>query len=325
VTSEPLPPIYVHDYLLRTGAALNAVSARRTFAGALIRVGEGYGCIHPWPEFGDAPVEQQLQWLAEGVTTPITAMALHCAEVDGAAREAGMSLFEHLPEVRSHYSWSFSHDTEPQLRRVIEEGWPAIKAKGYAAYGESIRFLEACSKVLEPHGTRLRVDFNGVLDHTAFAKFIEFMPLRVYRQLDFVEDPFPYEADAWEAMRQKWGVRLALDKGWRDGTHGFDAVVIKPARRDWRLVAAQHPTASLVMTSAMDHALGQMFAAYQAGLAAASGHALDYAGLCTEHLFERDAFFERVHSHGGLLQADRSGGGLGFGDLLTSLPWRRLC
>lgn len=78
------------------------------------------------------------------------------------------------------------------------------------------------------------------------------------------------------------------------------------------------------MTSAMDHALGQMFAAYEAATAMASGQALDYCGLCTEHLFEKDEFFERVSSFGGVLEADRSGGGLGFGDVLENLPWRRL-
>jgi O-succinylbenzoate synthase len=300
------PSIYVHDYLLKSGTALNAVSQRRVFAGALLCVDGGYGCVHPWPEFGDAPVEEQLRLLAEGITTPVTEMALRCAEIDGAARRAGVSLFEGLSIPRSHYSWSFAAETEPQN------------------YGETIRFLEGCAKRFEAQGVRLRVDFNGVLDRMTFEKFVEFMPLRIYRALDFVEDPFPYEAEAWEAIRRRWGVALALDKGWKTGTHGFDAVVVKPARRDWRVVAEKHPEKRLVMTSAMDHALGQIFAAYEAASAAAAGYTLDYCGLCTEHLFAKDAFFERVNSHGGYLEADRSGGGLGFGEVLEGLPWRRL-
>jgi len=321
---EMTPPIYVYEYLLRSGVALNAVSMRRVFSGALICVDGGYGCVHPWPEFGDAPVEEQLRLLSEGVTTPVTAMALRCAELDGAARRVGVSLFEGLEIPRSHYSWSFATDTEAQMERVLAEGWPAIKAKGFANYGETTRFLEGCAKRFETQGVRLRVDFNGVLDRLAFGKFIEFMPLRVYRALDFVEDPFPYDATAWEAVRQRWGVKLALDKGWRDGTQGFDTVVVKPARRDWRLVAETHPQHPLVLTSAMDHALGQMFAAYEAAVARSEGQALDFCGLCTEHLFEKDEFFERVTSHRGHLSADRSGGGLGFGEVLEALPWRRL-
>lgn len=317
--------LYIHEYLLRSEVSLNAASHRRVFPGALLRVGSGYGCVHPWPEFGDAPIEEQLRLLAEGVTTPLTAMALHCAEIDGAAREAGVSLFQGLEIPRSHYSWSFAQNTNDQIQRVVQEGWLAIKAKGFANYGETTRFMENCLRFSEDSGLRFRVDFNGCLDATAFEKFVEFMPVRVYRQLDFVEDPFPYEAQAWERCRQRWGVKLALDKGWRDGTEGFDAVVVKPARRDWRTVAETHPTQPLVLTSAMDHALGQMFAAYQAAVARQQiGDRIGLCGLSTQHLFAEDAFFERVQARGGFLSADQSGGGLGFGEVLEKLPWRRL-
>jgi len=319
-------PIYVYDYLLRSGVALNSASHRRVFPGALIRVGSGFGCIHPWTEFGDAPVEEQLRLLAEGITTPVTAMALRCAEIDGEAREAGVSLFEGMEIPRSHYSWSFAQATEPQIQRVVSEGWAALKAKGYANYGETRRFLEQCARVGEKSGLKLRVDFNGCLDAHGFSQFIEFMPLRTYQRLDLIEDPFPYDAQAWQHAQQRWGVKLALDKGWREGTAGFSAVVVKPARRDWRLVAERHPQQPLMLTSAMDHALGQMFAAYEAAIARSElGERVGLCGLCTQHLFEEDGFFERVQSPGGWLAADHSGGGLGFGEVLERLPWRRLC
>lgn len=315
-------PIDVHAYLLKSGVALNAASRRREFAGALIRYQDGYGCVHPWPEFGDAAIEEQLSLLRDGVVTPVTQMALRCAEIDGAARRAGLSLFEGLVVPRSHYSWSFSYAFEPQMQRVLSEGWPAIKAKGMANHLETRQFLTACAARSDALG--LRVDFNGVLNQAAFESFFKSLPAEVVRALDFVEDPFAYDALAWKAVRGRLGVRLALDKGWKDGSVGFDVVVVKPARRDWRLVANRHSGMKLVMTSAMDHALGQAFAAYESAVAAASGQLLDYGGLCTEHLFERDAFFERVRTCGGFYDSDRSGGGLGFGDVLESLSWRRL-
>jgi O-succinylbenzoate synthase len=318
-------PIYIHEYLLRSGVALNSASHRRNFPGALLRVGAGYGCVHPWPEFGDAPIEEQLNLLAEGTTTPVTEMALHCAQIDGAAREAGVSLFDGLEIPRSHYSWSFGQDTAPQIQRILEEGWPAIKAKGFANYGETLRFLDTTARAGESVNLRLRVDFNGCLEPPAFGKFLEFMPLRVYRQLDFVEDPFIYDAAMWEQCRTKWGVKLALDKAWKWGTTGFDAVVVKPARRDWRTVAARHPGQPLVLTSAMDHAVGQMFAAYEAAQARRElGDKIGLCGLLTQHLFTPDSFFERVQVRGGYLTPDLSGGGLGFGDVLEKLPWRKL-
>ena len=315
-------PIDVHSYLLKSGGALNTVSSRHLFAGALIRHQGGYGCVHPWPEFGDVPIEEQLHLLRNGVTTPVTQMALHCAAIDGAARDAGLSLFEGLPVPQSHYSWSFSHDWDHQMQRVLSEGWPAIKAKGSANHAETRQFLEACLE--RSSRVRLRVDFNGILDRPAFESFIESLPDAVLQALDFVEDPFPYEAASWAAVHRRYGVNLALDKGWKDGAGGYDVVVVKPARRDWRSVSNRHPGMKLVMTSAMDHALGQAFAAYETAVAAASGQLLDYGGLCTEHLFEPDPFFERVRTRGGFYLADRSGGGLGFGDLLESLTWSRL-
>ena len=151
------------------------------------------------------------------------------------------------------------------------------------------------------------------------------MPLRLYRAIDFVEDPCPYDATSWNAAIARWGVNLALDKGWQTATTGFGPVVIKPTRRDWRQVAHQHPDHDLVFTSAMDHPIGQMFAAYEAATARYElGDRVGLCGLCTQHLFNPDAFLERVISPGGHLQADTRGGGLGFGDLIDRLPWRRL-
>ena len=94
---------------------------------------------------------------------------------------------------------------------------------------------------------------------------------------------------------------------------------------DWRTVALKHPGLPLILTSAMDHAIGQMFAAYEAATAKTEiGDRIDLCGLCTQHLFEPDGFFERLKSPGGHLLPDLHGGGLGFGDLLERLPWQRL-
>ena len=315
--------IEIHRYTLRSGAALNSASVRKEFPGALIRVDGGYAALHPWPEFGDASLDEQLATLASGGTTPLLLRALRCAEVDAEARRAGISLFQHLEVPASHYSWSQSLPTELQMGILQRQGFTALKVKGFANYGETSRFLEACAKAM-PH-VRLRVDFNGCLDRLTFGKFIEFMQLRTYRQLDVVEDPFPYDAQSWSDVRQRWGVKLALDKGWQKGTDGFDAVVVKPARRDWRVVNEHLPGSPLILTSAMDHAIGQVYAAYEAALCKQEvGDQLSLCGLCTHHLFDNDPFFERLDVHAGVLQVDRAGTGLGFDDLLEGLEWQRL-
>lgn len=321
----PIGPIYVHRYLLRSSAALNSASVRREFHGALINAGDGYGCIHPWPEFGDAAIDEQLRLLAEGVTTPLTGMALRCARVDGQARREGVSLFENLRIPPSHYSWSSGRDAAPQITTVVEENWPAIKAKGLADWRETLRFLGRLAEAAEGSTVKLRVDFNGCLSREDFEGFCKAVPPRVRRVLDLIEDPVPYDAELWEHFRSQHDVRLALDKGWQSATGGFDAVVIKPARRDWRVVSELFGSSPLVLTSAMDHALGQMFAAYEAALALHEMPGrISWCGLATQHLFERDSFFENITSPGGILKLERWGTGLGFDETLDRLPWKRL-
>lgn len=319
-------PIHVHEYVLQSGGPLNSASMRRLFPGALIRIADGFGAIHPWPEFGDDPIGVQLEKLAAGELTPQTEIALQCALEDGEARRSGVSLFADLAVPVSHYSWSFAQDTTPQMERVLSEGWPAIKAKGFPRWGETLSFVESCARICQDTDLQLRIDFNGCLERGHFERFIEFMALKAYRRLDVIEDPFPYDADAWKACRDRWGIALALDKGWKTATDGFDAVVVKPARRDWRIIAEKFPQSPLILTSAMDHPLGQAFAAYQAALAWRDlGDArISLCGLCTQHLFQQDAFSERLITPGGQFIPDTTGGGLGFGDLLEGLPWKRL-
>jgi o-succinylbenzoate synthase len=315
--------IFVHRYTLKSGTALNAVSVRREFPGALLHIGDGFAAVHPWTEFGDAPLEDQLSILAQGGSTPLLERALHMAAVDGAARRAGVSLFQDLHVPPSHYSWSMAQPVMPQIDLLKRSGFDTVKLKGLANYGETKGFMESLAKAMPE--LRLRVDFNGCLDARTFGKFVEFLPLRVYRQLDLIEDPCPYSAEVWDHARSRWGVRLALDKGWRAGTTGFDAVVVKPARRDWRIVAEKHPGVPLMLTSAMDHPLSQSYAAYEAALAWQQfGENLELTGLCTQHLFEPDAFTERLTVSSGVLQADRQGTGLGFDDLLLHLDWELL-
>ncbi len=317
------PEIWYHRYVLRSSTALNSASTRLEFPGALLRVGNGFTAVHPWPEFGDLPLEAQLGALAEGGTTPLLERSLAAAEVDAAAREAGVSLFEGLEVPESHYSWSFGRDTAVQMDYLRDRGFRAIKVKGFHNYGETTRFLDATTKI--DRELRFRVDFNGCLEPAAFRKFVEFMPLRVYRQMDLIEDAVPYDAAVWSEVSQRWNVRLALDKGWQHGTEGFDVVVVKPARRDWRTVRALHPGKRLMLTSAMDHPLGQAWAAYEAAQAKVElGDGLELCGLVTQHLFRRDAFSECLGVSGGVLQVDRSGTGLGFDAVLEKLDWQRL-
>ena len=88
--------------------------------------------------------------------------------------------------------------------------------------------------------------------------------------------------------------------------------VVKPAYRE------MPESGEVIVTSAMDHVLGQFWAAWHACRVPEQTH-----GVATHHLFAPDAFSERVSLDGCRLVAP-GGTGLGFDDLLEGLPWKRL-
>ena len=90
-------------YELKPKRRLSAVAAEGPRHGALIRVDDGFADIHPWPELGDAPLDEQLAMLARGETTPLTRASLKFAAIDAAARRDGRGLFEGLTIPPSHW------------------------------------------------------------------------------------------------------------------------------------------------------------------------------------------------------------------------------
>lgn len=305
-----MKPIYHWRYTLRSATALNARGDRREHEGALVRVGSGHGCLHPWPELGDAPLDDQLAALASGNgnATPIAAAAMRCAELDGAAREAGASLFqEPIPE--SH--WLVLPGDDPLEAR--ERGFRIAKIKGSPD-------TEALRERLEEWtgaGLRVRLDCNESFAPGAFAAFWKGLGDGPRKAVEFVEDPEEWTDEGWRELREG-GVPVAADRDaklrWRPG----DVHVLKPARFEgW-----PDREARFTVTSYMDHALGQAYAAHFASTVVGRDRLLP-CGLLTQRCFEADPFFERVRTDGPRL-LPVEGTGLGFDDLLENLPWKRL-
>ena len=270
---------YFWRYELVPKRRLSAIAGRRV--GALIRIGDGFADVHPWPELGDEPLDSQLSLLARGVTTPLTARSLHFAALDGAGRAATRNLFDGLTIPPSHWPGA----DPPATFDVVK--------------------LKSIEQI--PDRVRLRIDFNATLTAD------EFLALRLpSERIEFVEDPCPYDAATWSLIRERTGLRLALDRCVAED--GVDVLVVKPAIQEMPQTSRE-----IVVTSYMDHAIGQMFAAHFA----ASHHIGNVCGLFTHVLYEPDPFFERIRAEGPRLLAP-SGTGIGFDDLLESLPWKKL-
>ncbi|HYC92364.1 MAG TPA: enolase C-terminal domain-like protein [Thermoanaerobaculia bacterium] len=274
----------MHVYRYKLVPNVGRASARPRH-GALLRVDDGFADIHPWPELGDAPLDEQLALLARGETTPLTRASLRLAKLDADARRRGVSLFEGLTIPLSHWPGN-----DPPA------AFDTIKTKGVTEFPENVR---------------IRIDFNARLTPEELERIAETLPKE---RIDFIEDPCPYDDRTWRALRNRTGLKLAYDlppTANRQPPTEYDLLVHKPAlQTDW----PSHN--DIVVTSYMDHPVGQFGAAY----IAATHETNARCGLFTHVLYEPDAFLERIESDGARLLPPR-GTGIGFDDLLERLPW----
>ncbi|MEY3395920.1 MAG: hypothetical protein RL346_2157 [Verrucomicrobiota bacterium] len=314
--------IWISPYRLRAGGFLNSISARRNFEGVLIRVGEGYGCVHPWPELGDPPLEKCLEDLKGRRIWPIVKRALRCAEYDSAARIAEESLFHEMEIPKSHAT--LVNIRAADVSAAVEAGFDTIKIKAGRNVAVEAKFLEEMSLAFPL--LKWRVDFNEILDPEAADRFLGGMSEQLQRKIDFVEDICPFSERVWAGLWKKHRMPLAVDR--EAGPHRMAAqcMVIKPAVDEPDLLgeAALLHEQRAVITSYMDHPLGQAFAAWEAARTELIFPGLvRTCGLQTHHLFEKDAFVERLGAWKPEFEVP-GGTGLGFDDELAALTWVRL-
>ena len=177
-------------YELTPKRRLSAVASDGVRRGALIRVNGGVADVHPWPELGDLPLDEQLALLARGETTPLTQSSLEFASIDAAARRDGRSLFDGLTIPPSHWP-----GPDPPA------AFDTVKLK-------RIDVIPDC--------VRLRIDFNATLTAAEFVRIAATLPRD---RIDFIEDPCPYDAAVWRELREQTGLRLALDRAPSSSQH----------------------------------------------------------------------------------------------------------
>ena len=219
--------------------------------------------------------------LVRAEMTPLLRRMLHHFVLDYTARTEGRSLFEGRTIPPSHWP---GDDPPP--------GFDTVK-------------LKSIDRI--PPNVRLRIDFNGRLTPEQFIYMAEALPRE---RVDFVEDPCPYDGATWSALRQTTGLRLALDR--RVADEGVDVLVVKPAVQE-----VPRTEKEVIITSYMDHPVGQFFAAWAA---------CDFPGthgLFTHVLYEPNEFSDAIRADGARLLPP-PGSGIGFDDLLERLPWKTL-
>ncbi len=346
-----------HHYILQPGPDPWR-AARSPRSGALIEVTFddetiGYADIHPWTEFGHAPLDEQLDSLTADQPTHLANLALRHARTDAAARRAGVSLFEGLPEVRSHALFT-DWTTAPRsvFEQCVAEGYSAAKLKvGRSPQHEA----EALNQLTDlPLDWRLDANaaFQGRDERPArplepIDHFLTKLHPSIRQNIEFLEDPIPYDPSTWSALFSDAHLPLALD--WqlpalaarmtlRHPTAtgpastaastmppwpGAQILVIKPASQDAfpLALAAANAGMEIVVTHSMDHPLGQSVALWTAmRLRQRHGDLVRAGGLQATGLYQADAFNEQIQTRGPQT-VPPPGTGFGFDILLDNLRW----
>lgn len=316
-------PIYIHRYTLHSRRGLNSRSDSTSHKGILIRVNGGYGCIQPWEVLGDPSLEEVIDDLRhKRLFRPLVRPALKCALVDGAARRQGVSLFDGVNVPRSHATIVGGRD---EVEEAVKAGFGVIKMK---AGRDVCAELQLMDEVHQAHPElRWRLDFNSSLEGDEVRSFIESMKPSLREKIDFLEDPCYLDDPAWMGVRDVYGIPLAVDRDVPNAGNQFRYGVLKPALDDVTLVCSKALLEAwkVVITSYMDHPIGQCYAAWCAGKVEKrfTGILDPVAGLMTHGLFEPNPFIERM----GAVQPEwksPGGTGLGFDDLLENLDWELL-
>ncbi|MFM8657392.1 MAG: hypothetical protein ACKOD5_09715 [Chthoniobacterales bacterium] len=320
--------IWTHRYTLQPGSD-PARAARGPRQGALLRLEfddetTGYADLHPWEEFGHAALANHIASLRTDKPTPLAALALRHARTDAAARRAGVSLFDGLSEVRSHALFTDWIDApRSAFEQCVSESYTAAKLK----IGRDPQREAEALNALADLPLHWRIDANAFFTTggESINTFLGTLDPNIRQNIEFLEDPMPYDPFAWSTLSEREKIPLALD--WElpatpPPWPGAQVLVIKPAAQDAfpLALAAAHAGMEIVVTNSMDHPLGQSVALWTAmRLRQRHGDIVLDGGLQVGGLYAPDEFCAQIC---GPQTIPPAGTGFGFDKLLEQLPWK---
>lgn len=217
-------------------------------------------------------------------------------------------------------------------------GFPAIKLKTHGSFEDA----EALARFNGHWRIGLRLDCNERSDRETLLRFLDKLPIRILQQIDFLEDPFPFSVRAWSDFHRETGIRLALDRpsmrlseselaaAFLEGA--AQVYVHKPqwtssdvARRlvdVWGSAAPSRPV-QMVVTSALGHPIGNLYAASVAAELAPDAH----HGCMTHTVYRDDEISNALIASGQVKGARIFGNGIGYGlpeKSLQQIRWNGL-
>ena len=330
-------------YELDAKDAFNGRTAVKSREGALLRVlfadgVLGFADLCPFPEMGDPPLETELRHLAGAKPLPLAARSLHFARLDATARAQGQSLYDRSARIENHFL--ITDITRFDTGRISD-----IAAHGYRRYKIKLgRDLAVESRCLETfvdglaqaeqsvgrgEKLRIRLDFNAIPSRDRFAEWLDKNLAHLRPVLEFIEDPFPYDARQWSDTSSGWQVSFALDMAadpLASGGDGAAVIVVKPAVQEVDPIVKIFAGTEkhFVFTHYMDFPVGQMCALVATQQVWDEVRAQTLAcGLQHHDLYEASEFQRAIEADGPFIVPPQ-GCGLGFDGLLERQVWTEL-
>lgn len=276
----------------------------------------GHADCHPWVSLGDESLEIQLEKLKRGQLTPILERSLYFAKLDAKARVAKRNLFSGLKIPPSNFLFlELADNPLKMLSQAIEEGFKTIKFKMAKHKDRELRWLRPILEMADKHKCRLRFDFNCKLTVAEFHPYASVMA-EYSHVIDYCEDPV---LGGWSELKELAPLRLAADRAPID--QAADILIFKPAVQSETLF--QKDKRPIVVTSYLDHPLGQLTAAYTAAGLLQKGVDVLTCGLLSHRVYEPNPYSKQLAAYGPEFRVPE-GTGFGFDQLLKKEQWKGL-
>ncbi len=273
---------------------------------ALLRVvfgpwNEGFADLHPWTEFGEAPIERQLEGIVAGRPSRLAAKSLYFAEVDARARRGSRNLLAGLDLPLSHALVNLS--SANSIEEKIAGGFHCLKAKAGANLANETKMLLRYPQV------RWRLDFSAKLTESDFMAWWMQIEPALKSKIDAIEDP------ARELSTINRAMPVYAD--WVEGH--WIGKVFKPARDFSFLMQKERRFQRVMFTHSLDHPVAQAAAVWEA-----AKFYRRYPRLRQVCGFSPLPEFQNLWKRTGPRVCPPQGYGFGFDDCLHSVRWERV-
>lgn len=320
-------------YTLKPAQHLSAAANIGDRSGVLLKIEwpdglVGYSDLHPWIELGDTSWEEQLAGIRQGHISTMLEQSIWMARKDAQLRKQDKNIFEGLASIKNNYIVTdIRSEPEGLADRLKSEGFETVKIKVGRDLKQEAEYISALGR---DGAFKLRLDFNGLGTWQTYERFMSSIDKVSLTRVQYVEDPFPYDPQAW--MDAKRFAPIAIDNQIsrvdlkKLPVKPFDVVILKPAKMDvsGTLQNCIIHDLKVAVTSYMDHPVGVIHAlAIASELKKAHPQRVLDAGCMTLRLFQMDTYAAEVVSSGAFLKRP-NGRGIGFDALLAKEPWSQV-